>query len=256
MIAEGTVFPFIVMILLFAFVIVWQWRSRQGQKVPELRVPAPVKVIPQLIGRAVELNRPVHFSSGDTGLHYTFCTAGNNAGWSVLSYVAKTCAELGAELYATVANADKYLIESEAIRAGNVLAGKPNYPVDVQFLSPDPWAYQAKAVSLMKEKQIAVNIMVGFYYIAHLSLGQGAREAGAIGLGGCDGGDIHGIIPTNDYVLLGVENYAAGAILSGDKELMASYVGQDTMVYLLVALAIIGILSATVGSDFASLLKF
>jgi len=246
-IAQGQTVPFIVMIATFGFVLFWQWRAKQGKKLPELRIPAGVKVIPQLVGRAVEMDRPVHFCSGDTGLNYAFTTALNAAAWSILSYLAKTCAELGATLYVTTNSPDKYLIESESVHAGNVLAGKPNYPIDVEYLSPDAWAYQAKAVSLMKERKIAVNVMVGFFYIAHMSMGQGGREAGAIGLGGTDGGDIHGIIPTCDYALLGVENYAAGAILSGDTQLKTALIGQDTMEYVILGITILGIILASLG---------
>jgi hypothetical protein len=247
LVAEGKINALAILVLTWALVLYFQYRGKQGKKMPELRIPAAVKVIPQLVGRAIEMDRPIHFTSGTTGLNYTFTTATNAAGWSLLGYVAKTCAELGGKIFATCARPDVYLMESEAIRAGNVLAGKPDYPIDVRYISPDAFAYQAAVIDMLKEEEVAVNIMVGFFYTEHLTIGHGAREAGAIGLGGTTNMDIFGLIPTNDYYLLGPENYAAGALLSGDEEMKNAFIGQDATIYVLLGILIIGVLAATAG---------
>jgi len=246
-IPQGYGFAFVLFIITWAFVLVFQYLGKQG-KVPTLRVPAGVKIIPQLVGRAVEMDRPIHYTSGTTGVGYSFTTATNTAGFSVLGYVAKNAAELGAKLFATCAAPDSYLYESEAIHSGNVLAGKPDYPVDVRYLSPDAFAYQASCISMLKAEKIAVNIMVGYFYTEHLTIGHGAREAGAIGVGGTTNMDVFGLVPTNDYVLLGPETYAAGALLSGDKELQHSFIGEDAVLYIFLGLVVLGAILATAGS--------
>ncbi|GAH80593.1 unnamed protein product, partial [marine sediment metagenome] len=209
-IVEGKLFAFLLLLWTIIPLLYFRQIGKKGRKLPNLRVPAPITMIDELVGRAVEKNQPIHWTLGTTGLKYAFCTANNMAGFSLLGYLAKKTAEVDCELIATVSQPDVYAVAIEAVTSGNLLAGKTDRVIDVRYLSPDRLAYMASAVELFQRESIAVNFMMGYFDFETLVLGEGALRAGAIGWGGtvCIG-QIPFLITTCDYVLMGPECYSA-----------------------------------------------
>jgi hypothetical protein len=252
-IADGKLFAFLLVVWTIIPLVYFRNRGKKGLSLPKLRVPAPVTVIDELLGRAVEKDQPVHWTLGTTGLKYAFCTANNMAGFSLLGVLAKKSAEVDGKLIATVSQPDVYTVAIESVTSGNFLAGNPDRDIDVRYLSPERLAYMASAVDMFQQENIAVNFMMGFFDFETLVLGEGALEAGAIGWGGTVvTGQIPFLITTCDYVLIGPEVYSAGAILSENSALMGSLVGQDISNYIILGLLVLGSLLSTVGLDLLS----
>jgi hypothetical protein len=247
-ITEGNFFAFLLLLWTIIPTYYLITRGKAGQKLPELRVPAPVKVIDELVGLAVEKGGPIHWTLGTTGLKYSFCTPNNMAGVSVLGVLAKKSAEVDGHLIATVSQPDVFAVANEAVASGNLLAGNPDREMDVRYLSPERLAYMASAVQLFHSEKVAVNFMMGFFDFETLVLGEGHLSAGAIGWGGtvCTG-QIPFLITTCDYVLIGSECYAAGAILSGNEGLKGALVGQDVSTYIGLGLLLLGIIVSLAG---------
>jgi hypothetical protein len=249
LIAQGQLFNFVISILTFAAVYFFMKIAERGKKIPSLREPAALSALPELVGRAVETARPIHFTQGFTGLRYTFATATNMAGFSILGRIAELTAQMGAKVYATVCAPDSYLVAAETIHNAYIRAGAFEKQPDVRFLSDNQMAYVSGCNSMMKDEKISANVMVGYFGAETLLLGEGAVAAGAIGFGGTD---VYPQIPfllvTCDYVLIGPEVFSAGAILSKDKVLQGALVGQDVPSYVCLGLLILGAILATFGS--------
>jgi hypothetical protein len=249
-IAEGKLFAFLLMLWTIIPLLYYRNLGKKGSKLPELRIPSPVKVVDELVARAVEKDQPIHWTLGTTGLKYAFCTANNMAGVSLLGVLAKKSAEVDAHVIATVSQPDVYAVAYESVTSGNILAGNPDRSVDVRYLSPERLAYMASAVDLFQEENIAVNFMMGYFDFETLVLGEGTLEAGAIGWGGTVvTGQVPFLITTCDYVLIGPECYSAGAILSENDALKGSLIGQDISNYIILGFLLLGTILSTIGID-------
>jgi len=242
-ISSGNFWAFLILLWTVVAVFYFRQRGKMGKKLPELRIPAPIKAIDELVALAVEKGRPIHWTLGTTGLKYAFCTANNMAGVSLLGNLAKKSSEVDLHLIATVSQPDVYAVAMEAVASGNVLAGKPDRELDVRYLSPERLAYMAAALDLFDKEKIAVNFMMGYFDFETLVLGEGALAAGAISWGGTDcTGQIPFLITTCDYVCINAECYSAGAILSGNKGLHGALVGQDYSMFIVLGLFALGLL--------------
>ena len=252
-IAGMRVYTVAFLFLAFTWIVAYwmMYRASKGH-VPHVRHLAAFDSINEAIGRAAEMGKPVHFTTGHSGGGMYSSIAGEHmAGFSLLSYVARQCAEKDARLITTVSFSEMIQIAEDVISNAAIAVGRPDYfQKDMVRFASDNWlGYDMYAMSVIGEEQCAANIMIGAMdSTSSMIISAGGAVQGAIGIGGASGTGVSGpssiapFIVFCDYVLIGEETPAAGAIVSGDVDSLSGTVSSD---YVKV-ISILAILAGTV----------
>jgi len=249
-------------VMIFAIVIgiivIYFLATTKRDNLPKVRRLAGLDAIKEAVGRAVETGRPVHFTPGWTERQlYTGGSGGSGgaadilAGMSVLSYLARTVADYGSRLIVTLGSAELVPMAGEIVRNGYMAAGKADAfkPEDIIFFSSDQFAYAAGVMGLVKREQIAANVMVGPFLAESLLFAEAAYQVGSIQVAGTPSVfQTPFFVAVCDYVLIGEECYAAGALLSEDPHQLGSIRGTDISKVLVVAILLVGVLLSVLGS--------
>jgi hypothetical protein len=228
----------------------WRMAVARSGKLPWIRPIAGLDAIAEAVGRATELGRPVHYSTGLGALTDEYGPQ-TLAGLGVLQYVSKLCGEYGTKIICTVANPVVFPLSQEMVKAGLSQAGKPDtYTEDmVRFLSSEQWAYAAGAMGTMHRERVAANIMIGAWYGETLLLAEAALQTGAIQIGSTARMyQLPYMVIVCDYVLIGEEMFAASAYVSRDPEKLGAIEGQDIGKVLATLVVVVGSVMATFGS--------
>lgn len=222
----GSVAQFLAMFLFCLLVYVMTQRAKAGAPVPPIRKIPGLEAVDEAIGRATEMGRPVHFTTGLGGVD----SAATFAGWAFLGHIAKQCA-----LYDTkLINTNRYYVVmtvcEEIIRQGYLEAGRPDAfnPDDVRYLSDSQFAFATGVLGIFQREKPAANIMIGYFYAESLLFAEGGYLSGAIQIAGTTNtAQLAFFMTACDYTLIGEEIYAASAYLSKEPVLLGSVVGQD-----------------------------
>ena len=239
------------LIIAFTWIVGYLMMRRAAEgKVPFVRRLPAFDAIDEAIGRAAEMGKPVHLTTGHSGGGlYTTLASDHLAGLSILNFVARKAAERSTGLIVTVAFSEMIPVAEDIIRFGSIAAGKPEFYRDdmVRFASDNWLGYDMYAMRMATEA--AANIMVGAMdSTSGAIIAAGGSIAGAINIGGARAAsDICEILPFCDYILIGEETPAAGAIISGDLDSLSSTVSTDYTKALLVGIIFIGIVMSTLG---------
>jgi hypothetical protein len=107
---------------------------------------------------------------------------------------------------------------------------------------------------MVREKP-AANFLIGHFFAEALILAETGQTTGAIQIAGtADPSQLPFFVAACDYTLIGEELYAAGAYLSREPILLGSIRGTDLAKALLLLLGLVGIVSATLGHNWAAAL--
>jgi len=96
---------------------------RAAQKMPALRSFAAIDGIPEMVGRCVEMGRPVLLTPGAYGAELNR-PGPIVASLPIMHYVARQCAKYGARLITSVSFADTYAAAVPAIESAYRAEGK------------------------------------------------------------------------------------------------------------------------------------
>jgi hypothetical protein len=205
------------------------------------------------VGRATEMGRPIHFTtgSGRTGLMHHDAAPQILAGLSTLGHVAFLAGQMGARIINTLSNPDVLPISADIIRTGYLSAGNPELynDDDIRFISSDHFSYAAGVMATIEREQVATNIMIGGFWAESLMFAETGAKIGAFQIAGtAKYNQLPFFVAVADYVLIGEEIYAAGAYLSKEPEEVGAVVGQDATKIIVICLIIAGSILATLGN--------
>jgi hypothetical protein len=193
------------------------------------------------MGRAIETGRTLHLSVGVGGMADR-TTADSLAGLSVLNYLTRQAAETGVAPIVSMADPTLMLFAQNAIREayGHNQSDAQEAYRHVRWIAPQPAAYAAGVMSLLRLEDAEANVMVGNFGDEYLLMGETAawHEIDHIG-GASDPNTLPFIYASAQETLFGEEIYAAGAYLSRIPSHLGSLITQDAMRWL-VALIILG----------------
>lgn len=211
---------------LLAFAILWSIRSaNRGRELFIRRVPG-VDAIDEVVGRAVELGRPVLFSIG-LGSIDSMVTL---QAIMVIGHVAEQCAGFRNRLIVPVVDpmAIPVIEEVEREAYAKYHAEEAFDPDDIKFLSGEQFAYAAGVVGLMSRENVGANFFFGQFAAESLIMAESGQAVGAAQIAATPSANqIPFFLATCDYTIIGEEYYATTALLSGDPVLRGSLVGQD-----------------------------
>lgn len=239
----------VTLVAIAAFVFFGIRRTRSG-KLPEIRPIAGLVAIEEAVGRATEMGRAVHYSTGSGDL-VSDVAPQTLAAIDILGYVAKTCARYNCQLIVTNRNPVVHPITQSIVTQAYREMGAIEQlrPETVQFLSDQQWAYAASAMGIINREKVAANIMIGAFYAESLILAEAGAQVGAIQIAATTRMyQLPFFVAACDYALLGDEMYAGGAYVSKDPVRLGSILGQDIAKILCMLIIAIGVVTSTFGS--------
>lgn len=233
--------------------VLWQIRRTQaGGPLPEIRKIAAIEAIPEVIGRAVEMGRPVHFTSGVGKINDEFAPQ-TIAATEILSHITKLCAQYDAQIVTTVAPALVLPIQEDAMRSGYSQAGKPEEfnPDQIRFASETQMAYASAAAGFIVRERAAANIMIGAFYGETMLIAESGVHAGAVQImGTVRMYQLMFMAVVADYLLIGEEMFAAGAYIAKDRVRLGAVKGQDHVKIGVIAYLVLAVVGVVIGNRY------
>jgi hypothetical protein len=235
----------ILTIILAAPILINILRARAGKEL-YLRPIAGLEAIDEAVGRAVEMGRPIFYSTG-LGSITQIDTLSSLA---ILRRVAQMAAKYDTPVIQTVYNFLVYPVAEEVVREAYAQEGKPDLfnPDDVVYIAGQ-FPYAAGSVGLMHRNNVAAAFYFGLFYAESLLLAEGGAQIGAIQVAGTAATlQVPFFITTCDYTIIGEELFAASAYLSREPIMLGSLVGQDWGKLAFLVLVVLGTLAASLGT--------
>jgi len=254
-----TKFVALIMLLLsFGLFYFYMDRAKRGMKIKARTFPA-VAAIPEAVGRAAEMGKPVYYSTG-----YGQATLNNQingpqtlAGISILGYVTRLCAKSGVKITYFTPIADSLPLVEETMRTAYMAEGKPEEfdpAIAINYQQEQSPYLTASLGWIQREKPASTFLLGGFYYES-VVIGEAGNTIGALQIGGsANNHQLPFLVATCDYTLIMEELYAASAEISGNPDVLGSLKGEDYLKFLFLALIAIGFVLALVNNT--SLISF
>jgi hypothetical protein len=240
------------MIVISSFALFWWFmrEAREGEFDVHVRTLPPLQAIPEAIGRAAEMGRPIYATTAYGGGTLNHARDGPQtvAGISIIREAVKLAAEAGVKVDYYTPIADSLPLIEETFRQSYLEAGKPEeFDTDMIQFQAGQSAYVTSSLGYFKREEPASTIMMGCFYYESVVLGEGANSVGAMQITGCaKGSQLPFLIATSDYVLIAEELFAAGAEISRDREQLATLRVEDWFKILFLGLIITGLILGAV----------
>lgn len=221
-------------------------KARSGKKL-WVREIAGLAAIDEAVGRATEMGRSVLFVAGIQDINEIQTLAG----LTVLSRVARTAAEYGAQIEVPTCRSLVMAAARETVEASYLAAGRPDsyQPDRIHYLTDEQFAFVAGVTGYMVREEPAACIYMGGFYAESLILAETGNHIGAIQVAGTAmPSQLPFFVAACDYTLIGEEFFAASAYLSDDPLQIGSLKGQDWGKFVSVVILVIGVLFATFSS--------
>ncbi len=232
---SGKITAFVLFTLIVIVIAYLSIQGDRGRKYNLKRKLEAIEAIPEAIGRAVELDRPIHYTPGSestTGGRGTQTWMGIVIG----GYVTKICAKLGAKITWSV-RAEHLPMAREIYREAFVLEGQPGVEPDVRYYG----AFAIGCIETIANDKSAVNILFGGFGSELPQIAEAAARLGCFQIGGSSNPPMVPLVVAScDYSLIGEENFAAGAILSENNVQLGGLVALDIIKVCFTSLIVLG----------------
>jgi len=245
---SGRMIAFLMLIVQFVLFYFLARRARTG-KLPYIRHIRALDAIPEGVGRATELGRPIYMAPGRAPLNSdtsSYTLAAN----SILAYTAGLAAEVNTKVLVTAAYPELIPLFEDSIRNAYVIAGNPELysPTDIQFApSAFPWV-QAVLGTIGRERP-GLNLIMGSFGHEIVNIAEAGHIYGGMNIGGTASmSNLAFIVACCDYSFISEELFVAGAYISKDPDALGSIEAEDYLKAILLALFFVGIIMITFGS--------
>ena len=241
----------LVYLIVFVGLSLYQINRTKTGWVPYFRRIAALDAIDEIIGRGVEMGRPVTVGPGVS------ITIDDQTlvGLEIIRYVAKRTAEMGGEIIATTLGPTQYPLIEEMVRTSYTEAGVPeNYkPENVRYIANNSLAYATGVQTIVERENCVGNINVGQTGGAIMLLFARSKTMlkDVINLGGTAKVlNVPHLIIVCQYVIIGEEMYAVSAYLGREADQMAVIRVTDIFKIGFLAIMAIGLLLSFTGNTF------
>jgi len=216
--------------------------AAKGREIFVRRI-AGIDAIDEAIGRAVELGRPISFTSGLTSISPLLYAC-----LGALRHIARKAAIFNTRLFVPSSDAEA-LVLTEATLQNAYRSEKKfgNYdPTTLRFLSDDQFAFASGYMGLLHRENVGSAFLFGRFAAESLILAEAGQQIGALQVAATISPEqVPFFIAACDYTLIGEELFAAGAYLSRDPVQMGSLRGQDFAKAFIMLLILVGVVQAT-----------
>lgn len=243
---KGRVFQLVLLIIMAILSYIAYHYGRKG-RTWEIRPLEGLEATYESIGRAAEMGRPIMVLTGISGLGSTQTLAG----LTVLGEVAQRAAEIGVATHTTSTSTEVIAFSEGVIKSAYDAAGKSELyrPGEyVRWFGGGQFAYAVGAAGYILEVKPAVIVFMGYFlFDVIVTMETGSRIGAQI-----IGGTLSALPEMSvfcDYLLIGEELYAASAMISQDKQVIATIAGQDWIKLIILILVVVGIILKLAGSE-------
>jgi hypothetical protein len=243
-----------VIIIGFVLGVYFIWRA--GTHLPVLRAFPAVDGVDEVVGRCVEMGRPIIITPGAYGAELNR-PGPIVAALPIIHYIARRCAALGGRVINSVAYADTYAAVLPTVEAAYRAEGKPELfnPDDVKY-----WGslegYLTGNPAIIASENCGGLIQCGFPAAAGVTQNEMANRVGAMTMciAANSGDSLVFYALCADYMTIGEEYYAASAAIAGDRSQLGSIISTDVMKIGILAIIIIGIVLTAAAPDLSKAL--
>ena len=232
--------------------------SNQGRKgIGRIIQPmAALEGINIAIGRAAEMNRPVHLSIGRGELRRAE-TPMILAGLEVCIYSAELCAKMGAPIIFTLSEPALIPIIEERLKTAYEKAGAQElFETNTNIVYSPRDVLPMTIFETLQDAQVGASVWVGYFGYESVFVAEKGAEVGAMQIAGTNAaGSVAFMIGSCDYTFICNEVFAAGAYLSGDPIATSNVYAEDIVKILLLVFLGLTFILANVGFDILSILK-
>ncbi|MCJ7505860.1 hypothetical protein MUP05_05260 [Candidatus Bathyarchaeota archaeon] len=251
MLATGRISQLVLVIVIFALYLIHE--RYKGKLKIEIRTLPAMEALPEAVGRASEMGRPVfaHVGGGVGGQGAPpERVASTLAGYVIMGEVARLAAERGTDLIVSLFQPTALPVAYETVKTGFLKGGQPEREPDIRFLGGQQHAYAAGAMGIMKREQVASVILMGSFGAEALMLSEAANLAGALVIAGTElTYQVAMFVATCDYSIFGEEMFAASASITKDPEEVVNLRSRDISKFILIGITLVGSIAALLGSD-------
>ncbi|MCI0632286.1 MAG: fibronectin type III domain-containing protein [Phycisphaerales bacterium] len=236
----------IFLVIICGAVIYYIGVAKRGRDL-RIRKIAGLEAVDEAVGRATEMGRSILFVPGIQDINDIQTVAGI----TVLSRVAKTAAEHGAQVEVPTSRALVMTTARETVKAAFLAAGRPDaYNEDlIYYLTDEQFGYVAGVTGKMMREKPAACFYMGSFFAESLFLAETGNAIGAIQIAGtAQPSQLPFFVAACDYTLIGEEFFAASAYLSGEPHQLGSLKGQDMGKVVGTILLVLGCVLATLYS--------
>jgi len=237
-VSEGQLVSFIFFVSSIIAFYYFVDQAKKGKKLRLRRLPG-IDAIDEVVGRGIEMNRPIMFSSGSGGTLASDVAPQLIAGVRFCSYISNKCAELGATLVVGECHPDVLPIIISVVEDSYRKWGKEMPPGTVEFI-PSGYSYTMTYAAMIKRLNPAGNIMVGPFYHPAVFFAQSGAEVGAIQIGGtARSGQVPYFAAVCDYPLIMEDIFAGAAYISGIPEQLGTIYAEDPFKWISIVLVVV-----------------
>lgn len=236
--------------MVITFAAMYYYMAIRKDKDYTIRALPALNAIPEAVGRAAEMGRPVFWSPGMSGpLNDSAQGPQVLASISILEYLTVECVKAGVEITAILPLPDALPLVEETMRTAYISEGKPEaFNSDQIIFIAEQSPYLSGVLGYFQRAKPAANILVGGFYYESVVIGEAGNAIGAMQIGGTNNThQMPFMVATCDYMLLAEELFAAGAVISQDPDMLGSIKGEDMIKILLMAIIGIGFLLGAAG---------
>jgi len=241
---SGLLTPFSVLILIFIIFVLSSNYVKKGALRITLRILPAQQAIPEMIGRAAEMGRPI-FITPAGGVENPQMQASIPA----FEAAAELCAQNNIPLWCTTDNAVSYNFLVDMYSESFIKVGE-EFDASTVLYYPFYTAWTAAALGLIARERPAGHLILGAHYGICTIFMESANRIGAMQIGGTSVTEqLPFFAVICDYSVLGEELFAMGASISQKPEDLSAIFSEDLLKLILGALTIIGVIMAFAGSN-------
>jgi hypothetical protein len=249
MVLPGQGFNLILLAGILIMVYMFMRMAETKRYVPNVRPLEAFESIPEAVGRAAELGKPIHYTTG-LGSVSDQWAAMTVAGMAVMTHVVDECAARGVWLQYTACRAAILPAVTDIIKGGYAKAGHPElFNEDmINYVGDQQRSFMATVMGYFAREKPAVSFIFGAMFWESIVLLGSAAMHGIMQIGGTPRLYYQPYyVCMCDYVSIGEELYAIAARARGDLPNLGSIAGQDYMKVIGMVFVIISGILATAG---------
>lgn len=243
---EGRVFQLTFLLILGVLSFVAYYYGRRG-RTWEIRSLEGLDATWEGIGRAAEMGRPIMVLTGISGLG----SSQTIAGLTVLGEVAQRAVEIGVNTHTTNSSTQVIAFSEAVLKSAYDRAGKSELYIPGEYcrwFGGDQFAYAVGAAGYILEVKPAMIVAMGYFLFDVIVTMETGSRVGSQIIGGTLSA-LPEMSVFSDYLLIGEELYAASAMISQDKMVIATIAGQDWIKLISVLLMVVGAILMLAGNS-------
>ena len=247
---EGMISSFVFLLVAIALYLFFINQAIRG-KPPNIRKMPGLDAMEECIKRAIEMDRPVFYSTG-VGQLRGGDMAMTVAGLTLLDYAARLSADIDASFKYIATVPTIVPIAEDMIRT----AYREKFRSEQIHYVPNQVALMATMVGEYERERPGANFLLGALYWETVVLAEAGAAVGAMQVGGT--GRLYQVpycVALCDYSLIGEELMAAGAYISKEPSQLGTILGSDILRMIIIVMALIVAIAGVAGYDLSNILS-